>query len=133
MFLANRIVSWLSRQQKCVKLSSTEAEYCGMTEYAKQIQWIQNLFREIHIPLGCIPICVDNQGVMFLTSNPAQEGCTKYVHIPQHYICEAVEYGEVELFYVTTNTQFADIFTKNLGKIKFQEGRKILTLISFPT
>ena len=73
-------------------------------------------------------MCVDNQGAMFLASNPAQKGCTKYVRIPQHYICKAVEHGEVELFYVTTNTQFADIFTKNLGKIKFQEGKKMLTL-----
>ena len=77
-------------------------------------------------------MCVDNQGVMFLASNPAQEDHTKHVHIPQHYICEAVEHGEVELFYITTNTQFADIIIKNLGKIKFQEGRKMLTLIPFP-
>ena len=78
-------------------------------------------------------MCVDHQGVMFLTSNQTQECCTKHVHIPQHYIYEAVEHGEVELFYVTTNTQFADIFTKNLGKIKFQEGRKMLILILFAT
>ena len=97
MFLANRIVSWLSRWQKYVRLSSTEAEYCGMTKCAKQIQWIWNLFEKIHIPLGHIPMCVDNQGAMFLASNPVQEGCTKHVHISQHYICEAVEHGEVEL------------------------------------
>ena len=70
IFLANRIVFWLSRQQKYVKLLSTEAKYCGMTEYTKQIQWIWNLFEEIHIPLGHILMCVDNQGAMFLTSNP---------------------------------------------------------------
>ena len=80
-----------------------------------------------------MPIYVDNQGVMFLASNPAQEGCTKHVYISQYYIHKAVEDGEVELFYVTTNTQFTDISTKNLRKIKFQEGRKILTLILFPT
>ena len=43
-------------------------------------------------------MCVDNQGVMFLASNPAQECHIKHVHIPQHYIHEAVEYDEVELF-----------------------------------
>ena len=78
MFLVNRIVSWLSRQQKHIRLSFTEAKYCGMTECTKQIQWIWSLFEEIHIPLECIPICVHNQGVMFLTSNPAQEGHTKH-------------------------------------------------------
>ena len=77
-------------------------------------------------------MCVDNQGAIFLTSNPVQEGHTKHVHIPQHYIHKAVEYGEVEFFYITTNTQFTDIFIKNLEKIKFQEGKKMLTFIPFP-
>ena len=130
---ANGIVSWLSRRQRRVRLSSTEAEYCGMTECAKQIQWICNLFGEIKLPMSRIPFCVDNQGAIFLASNPAQEGRTKYVRIPQYYIREAVENGEVELFYVPTNIQFADIFTKNLGKTKFLEGCNSLTLTLFPT
>ena len=80
-----------------------------------------------------IALCVDNQGAIFLVSNPAQEGQMKHVCIPQHYIREAVKNGEVELFYVPTNIQFADIFTKNLGKTKFLEGRNSLTLTLFPT
>ena len=131
--LANRIVSWLSRKQWRVRLSSTEAEYCGMTECAKQIQWICNLFGEISIPISHIPLCIDNQSVIFLASNSIQEGWTKHVRIPQHYICEAVENGEVKLFYVPTNIQFADILIKNLGKTKFLEGCNSLTLILFPT
>ena len=103
-----------------------------MTEYTKQIQWICNLFREIKLPMSCIPLCVDNQGAIFLASNPAQEGQTKHIHIPQHYIREAVENGEVELFYAPTNIQFTDIFTKNLGKTKFLEGCNSLTLTLFP-
>ena len=57
-----------------------------MTVCAKQIQWICNLFREIKLPMSHIPLCVDNQGAIFLVSNPAQEGRTKHVRIPQHYI-----------------------------------------------
>ena len=131
IFLANGIVSWLSKRQKRVRLSSTEAEYCGMTECCRQIQWIRNLFEELSFPLSTIPLCVDNQGAMFLASNPTQEGRTKHVRIPEHYIREAVEEGEVELFYVPSQQQFADIFTKNLGKIAFERGRKSLTLSSF--
>ena len=104
-----------------------------MTECAKQIQWICNLFKEISIPISHIPLCVDNQGAIFLASNPAQEGWTKHVCIPQHYIWEAVENDEVELFYIPTNIQFANIFIKNLGKTKFLEGHNSLTLILFPT
>ena len=101
-----------------------------MTECAKQIQWIHNLFEELSFPLNTIPLCIDNQDAIFLASNPAQEGRTKHVHIPEHYIQEAVEFGEVELFYVPSNQQFADIFTKNLGKIAFEHGQKCLTLSS---
>jgi hypothetical protein len=47
IFLGNGIVSWLSRQQQRVTLSSTEAEYCGMTETAKQLRWIRNIYEEL--------------------------------------------------------------------------------------
>ena len=53
----------------------------------------------------------------------------KHTHMPNHYIHKAVEFGEVKLFYVPTNQQYADIFTKNLAKLKFKIGRKALHLI----
>jgi len=68
---------------------------------------------------------------MFLTSNPAQEGQTKHVHMTDHYIHESVEFREIKLYYVPTDQQFADIFTKNLGKQKFEDGRRSLRLIPF--
>ena len=97
-------------------------------EAAHQIQWIQNLYEEIGFILGPLPLCVDNQGTIFLASHPAQKGCTKYVRMPEHYICEVVESGEIQLFNVPTDQEFADIFTKNLGKTKFQDGRNALCL-----
>ena len=99
-----------------------------MTETAHQIQWIQNLYEEISFILGPLPLCVDNQGTIFLASNLAQEGHTKHVRMPEHYIHEAVESGEIQLFYVPTDQQFADIFTKNLDKTKFHNGRNPLHL-----
>ena len=103
IFLANGIISWLSWQQKRVCLSSIEAEYVDMMETACQIQWIWNLYEEISFILGPLPLCVHNQGTIFLTSNPAQEGCTKHVQMPEHYICEVVECREIQHFYVSTN------------------------------
>ena len=80
MFLGNEIVSWLSRQQHNIILSSTEAEYVGMTEAFKQISWIQNLLSEMRFKIKSILLLVDNQGAMFLASNPAQEGHTKHMY-----------------------------------------------------
>ena len=128
MFLANGIISWLLQWQKRVCLSSTETEYVGMMETAHQIQWIWNLYKEIGFILGLLPLCVDSQGTIFLASNPAQEGRTKHIRMPEHYICETVESGEIQLFYVPTNQQFADIFMKNLDKTKFQDERNALRL-----
>ena len=71
---------------------------------------------------------MDNQGAIFLASNPAQEGHTKHIRMPKYYICEVIESGEIQLFYVPTNQQFTDIFMKNLGKTKFQDGRNALCL-----
>ena len=55
----------------------------------------------------------------------------KHIRIPEHYIREVVELEEIKLYYIPTNLQFADIFTKNLGKQKFQEGRNALQLSRF--
>ena len=103
-----------------------------MTEIAKQLHWIRNIYEELGFKLSPLPLCIDNQGAMFLASNPAQEGQTKYIPIPEHYICEAVELGEIKLYYIPTDVQFADTPTKNLGKQKFQ-GRKSLCLSRFHT
>ena len=114
MFLGNGIVSWLSRQQYNITLPSTEAEYVGMTKASKQISWIQNLLSEMRFNIKSIPLLVNNQGAMFLASNPAQEECTEHIEIPEHYICECIQKEKVKLFYIPTNEQRADIFTKNL-------------------
>ena len=128
MFLGNGIVSWLSRRQRNITLSSTEAEYVGMTEASKQISGIQNLLSEMRFNIKSIPLLVNNQGAMFHASNPAQEGCTKHIEIPEHYIHECVQKEKAKPFYIPTNEQRADIFTKNLTWQCFEENRKSLSL-----
>ena len=100
-----------------------------MIETAKQLQWICNVYEELGFKLGPLPLCVNNQGTIFLALNPVQEGHIKHTCIPNHYIHEAVEFGEVKLYYVPTDQQYTDIFMKNLAKLKFKTGRKVLYLI----
>ena len=71
IFLGEGIVSWLLRRKRKIMLSSTKAEYVGMTEVAKQLSWIRNLLSKMKFQLHPIPLLVDNQGVIFLASNPA--------------------------------------------------------------
>ena len=102
-----------------------------MTKTVKQLCWIHNLYEELGFKLGPLLLCADNQGTIFLASNPAQEGRTKHIQMTEHFIQESVEFGEIKLYYVPTDQQFTDIFTKNLGKQKFEDGRKALQLICF--
>ena len=57
-----------------------------MTEVAKQLRWMHNVYEELQFKIGPLPLCVDNQGAMFLASNPAQEGQMKHVRMTDHYI-----------------------------------------------
>jgi hypothetical protein len=108
ILLGDGIISWLSRQQHKMTLSSTEAEYVGMTKAAKQLSWIRNLLFELKFKLPAIPLLVDNQGAMFLASNPTQEGCTKHIEIPEYYIHECVHDGKIRPYYIPTHKQVVE-------------------------
>jgi hypothetical protein len=71
--LAGGAVSWVSRKQKTVALSSTEAEYMCLSDTTRQIVWIESLFKELNFDISNVALCGDNQGAIFLASNPAQE------------------------------------------------------------
>ena len=81
-----------------------------MTEIAKQLQWIHNVYEELGFKPSPLSLYIDNQGAIFLASNPAQEEHIKYTCIPNHYIHEAVEFGEVKLYYVPTDQQYANCY-----------------------
>ena len=128
MKFANGAFSWLSRRQKTVALSSTEAEYMSLSDCSRQVAWIKMLLEEIGYKLGPLPICSDNQGAIFISSNPVTERRSKHIDIRYHYIRELIEDKKVKVFYISTDENPADLFTKNLGRIKFLKFRGMLGL-----
>ena len=126
--LANGIFSWNSCAQKSIALSSTEAEYMSLSDTSRQLVWIRTLFKELGINLGPIPLCGDNQGSIFLASNPVQEKRIKHIDLRYHYIREVIRQKQVELLFVEGAENPADLFTKNLGRIKFLKFREQLGL-----
>jgi hypothetical protein len=126
--LANGVFCWNSRVQKSITLSSTEAEYMSLADTSRQLVWIRSLFEEIGIILAPIPLCGDNQGSIFLASNPVQEKRIKHIDIRYHYIREVIRAKKIELFFIEGSENPADLFTKNLGRIKFQKFREQLGL-----
>jgi hypothetical protein len=126
--LANGAFLWGSHTQKSVALSSTEAEYMALSDCCRQTVWIKQLLAELGIMLKPIPICADNQGAIFIASNPVSDKRTKHIGVRYHNVREHVERKEVELLYIEGAENPADMFTKNLGHIKFHKFRKHLGL-----
>ena len=79
--LANGIFSWTLCTQKTVVLSSTEAEYMALSDCSHQVVWVKTLLSEIGFNLTAIPICSDNQGSIFIASNPVTEKRSKHIDI----------------------------------------------------
>lgn len=91
----------------------------AMSDCCRQVTWIQLLFSELGIEESGTSLCGDNQGSIFIGSNPIQEHRTKYIDIRYHYIRKCVEDGRVETFFIKGSENPADMFTKNLGHVKF--------------
>jgi len=131
--LAGSSVSWLSRAQKTVALSSIKAEYMAISDCCYQAMWMTNLFREIGFHVLPIMICSNNQGSIFIGSNPVQEKQTKHIDIRYHYIHECIEDNKVSVVFIPGNDNLANMFTKNLDRLKFIKFWEQLGLTFGPT
>jgi Reverse transcriptase (RNA-dependent DNA polymerase) len=130
--LAGGPITWRSRAQTTVAHSSTEAEYMALSDCFHQVSWIRNIFLELGIWLGPILIYADNQGSIFIGSNPVQKIRTKHIDVKYHYVCECIAVKKIVLYHVPTEDNTADIFTKNLGRLKFEKFKQQLGIEFHP-
>ncbi|KAJ0601440.1 putative RNA-directed DNA polymerase [Helianthus annuus] len=118
-------VVWCSKRQATVSLSTTEAEYKSAAMAAQEISWLRLLLKELKQEIEeKVVLHCDNLSSIHLAENPMFHARSKHIEVQYHFIREKVINGEVDLKYVDTNQQLADIFTKSLahGKlIKFCE------------
>ncbi|KAL8132932.1 hypothetical protein AgCh_008421 [Apium graveolens] len=118
-FLGGRLVSWFSKKQKSISTSTAEAEYIIVGSCCAQILWMKNQLLDYGLTYFKIPIYCDNQSAIAMTGNPVQHSMTKHISIRYHFIREHVDEGTVELHFVPTDQQLADIFTKPLCEATF--------------
>jgi hypothetical protein len=120
--LGTGAISWSSKRQRTVALSSCEAEYMGQTATAKEAAWLRGLLQELlkeyrEVPeLKTTVIFGDNQGAIAISKNPQFHTRTKHIDIQNHYCREKVNDGTVEFQYIPTGKQVADGLTKALPK-----------------
>ena len=121
-FVAGSPVSWSSKKQRVVALSTTEAEYLAGTEATKEAIWIQHFLTEIGVSKDRItPITLlgDNQSAIALARNPEYHARTKHIQGKQRFITEMVEQGVITVKYVPTANMIADTLTKALPRERY--------------
>ena len=125
-------ISWSSKHQPTVTLSTCEAEYIGQTNATKEAIWLRRLLNEIRPEtvneLQATIIYCDNQGAIALAKNPQFHARTKHIDIQHHFVREKINEGAVQLEYIETEGQVADGLTKALDKIRFERFRKAIGL-----
>ncbi|GJV46222.1 hypothetical protein Tco_1430758 [Tanacetum coccineum] len=118
--LGDRLVSWSSKRQKSAAISSTEAEYIALSGCCAQILWMRSQLTDYGFGFNKIPMYCDNKSVIALCCNNVQHSRSKHIDIRFHFIKEHVENGVIELYFINTEYQLADIFTKALGRKRIE-------------
>lgn len=115
--MAGGAVTWSSKQQTTVALSTVEAEYVAMSRCAQQMTWMQSWLSEANIKYD-LPGVIrgDNQGAIVLTKNTKDHGKVKHIDIRHHYIRELLQSGVIIMEQVSSADNLADLFTKPLPR-----------------
>ena len=129
--LGTSVVTWASKKQQAIALSSTEAECRGVVKGACKAVWLRRMLANVQIKQReSTPLLCDNQGVIKLAKNPVFHERTKHLDLHCHFIIQLVDDGSIELQYCPTKDQTADIFTKSLGLDKHVKFRDKLGIVS---
>lgn len=127
--LGSGTISWSSKLQATVSLSTCEAEYIGQTQATKEAMWLRLLLKDLgHTQLDATVIFGDNQGAIASSKNPQFHGRMKHVDIQHHYVRERTEDGDVDMQWTKTSKMIADGLTKPLNKELFARFRMALGL-----
>ncbi len=126
--LHNGSVSWFSRRQTCVALSTTETEFFSAAEGTKEGIWLKHLHLKLGATESATPLRCDNQGAIALIHDPVFHHHTKHMDVRFFFIRDAQQEGRINVSYIETESQLADIFTKALAVPRFEKLRKELNI-----
>jgi hypothetical protein len=122
-------ISWASKLQSIVTLSTTEAEYVAAVTTAQEILWLCNLFTEFGYSFNdASPLFVDNQSAISVAKNPEHHGRMKHLDLRFYWLRDVVKSKAISITYVPTADMPADILTKPLGRLKVAAARTLLGL-----
>jgi hypothetical protein len=119
-FLGRSLVSWSSKKQNSVALSTVEAEYISAGNCCAQLLWMKQTLLDYGIFFKNVPLMCDNESAIKLATNLVQHSRVKHVDIRQHFLRDHVGKEDISIYFIGTNDQLADIFTKPLDETFLQ-------------
>ncbi|GJZ26329.1 hypothetical protein Tco_0570582 [Tanacetum coccineum] len=117
--LGGKLVCWSAKKQSSMAMSSAEAEYVVAARCCAQVLWIKSQLADYDVLYDKVPIFCDNTSVIAISNNLVLHSRTKHIDIMYHFIRDHILKGDIELHFVPTELQLADIFTKPLAEPSF--------------
>jgi len=134
VYLGSTPISWKSGKQRTVTRSSTEAEYKALADGTAEILWIRSLLTELRVPSSTVTtLWCDNLGATFLSANPVFHARTKHVEVDYHFVRDRVTKQEIQVRFISSKDQLADVLTKPLPPVSFAYFRSKLRVESPPS
>ncbi|XP_071718663.1 uncharacterized mitochondrial protein AtMg00810-like [Rutidosis leptorrhynchoides] len=129
VLLGTNLISWSAKRQPTVSRSSAEAEFRGVANVVSESCWLRNLLLELYCPISkATLVFCDNVSAIYLSENPVQHQRTKHIEMDIHFVREKVARGQVRVLHIPTRYQLADIFTKGLPRVMFEDFRHSLSV-----
>jgi hypothetical protein len=128
-FLGRSMVSWASKKQNSVALSTAEAEYIAAGHCCTQLLWMRQTLRDYGYKFSKVPLLCDNESAICMADNPVEPSRTKHIAIRYHFLRDHQQRGNIEIAYINTKDQLANIFTKPLDEKTFTNLRNELNIL----
>ena len=131
MYLGSTSISWKSEKQRTISRSSTEAEYKALADGTTEILWICLLLLELQISSSSMTMLwCDNLVATFLSSNLIFHACAKHVEVDYHFVCHRIAKRGIQVWFISSKDQLADVLTKPLPPVSFAYFRSKLRVES---
>ncbi|KAL3634479.1 hypothetical protein CASFOL_021533 [Castilleja foliolosa] len=113
-FLGSNLISWYSKKQNCISLSTAESKYIAAGSACTRLLWMNQMIEDFGLQSQILTVLCDNSSAIDISKNPVQHSRVKHIDIRYHFIRDLVERKIVNLEHIGTDNQLADICTKAL-------------------
>jgi len=133
VFYSTTPISWKSGNQRTVARSSIEAEYKALADGTAEVLWLRYLLTDLCFsPSSATTIWCDNLGATYLSVNPVFHACTKHVEVDYYFVRDRVAKKEIQIHFIPSKDQLADVLTKPLPHSAFASVRSKFYVVSPP-